>query len=84
MSINEEEFEKLFMIEFRVNTSELKVGLTHNACDYAYVTSVIKYNNLVGVYELGYPDWYFPYIYIWPLYVFEDNCICKSPFMCHK
>lgn len=52
MSLWEDDFVKLYMIELEVDEKLCTVGLTHNACDWAMVTPTISIDNVISVYRL--------------------------------
>ena len=52
MSMDEDEFLKLYMFELEINDNSLTVGKYHNSCAWAYVTPTLSVRQVVSVFKL--------------------------------
>lgn len=83
MSMQEEDFEKLYCIEFTTDVDKLKRGLTHNVCDAVFVVDEINLSDVKAIYTFNYPDWY--YAFVNPDIIYDrNNCAILTPFMMRK
>ena len=80
---NSDGFNRLFMLELRVPSSIIKVGVTRNGYEGAVVIPKIEIDNLVAVYKLHYTtDYYYPSIKV--LKIFKNNSIFDTDFKCES
>lgn len=78
-----ENFSKFFLLELRVPSDVIKVGITRNGYEGAVVIPKIEMNNLVAVYKLHYTtDDYYPSIKV--LKIFKNNSIFDTDFKCES
>lgn len=78
-----ENFSKFFLLELRVPSDIIKVGITRNGYEGAVVIPKIEMNNLVAVYKLHYTtDDYYPSIKV--LKIFKNNSIFDTDFKCES
>ena len=80
-------FNDMLLFELEYDKSELKPGLTHNACSYVCVAPQLSIENLKAVYRLNYDrkrkdGWYFPEVFVEQLFsndtIFKNNFICED------
>lgn len=72
---------KFYMLELEIDPQAIKVGLTHNACDWAFVKECFTITELKAVYQVI-PTSHFYYKAIRPLYSYTSKPLFTGLTVC--